>query len=438
MKLPPHTARATSRSVASALVLGCAAVAPSGCATLATNEEFALYRAYRYESSAERRTALGSEYLERYPNGRFRAEAMGDVGRREEEFWEQRRSTFEGLQAYLTSYPRGPHAVEARSRLSVYEEERRRQQVAQAAADEAERQRLAEERRASNERMRLFARNTMLAWLRTFGSVDGWGEPIGVLAQRNPDFNTAFGAEPAPVCRAGRCRKAFQIDFFVPQPGRSAIPRRLNMSVDLLLRDRRVVQAALLLHRRGVSQWYECETLALCDPADADARQQSIQWAMNQLRAVVARAFPEARETPPELTGPEPEMEGADEDSAEVATAANQPAPPIPPQPLGLQWSYVVGCGSLGGARITTPEGATPSGWEDASSAPTAVRSCLRIDAYSAPDIEGVRTDEGLRVSWIPASALPAPGRRPRPGPARPPARPAGATARPAAAPAHP
>jgi hypothetical protein len=404
-----------------AVTLGLTGLLFGGCAVIASKDEYSAYRSFRYETNADRRTALGAEYMQRYPEGRFRSNVQAEVGRQEEDFWEDRRSTLQGLQAYLQAFPNGSHAGEARARVEVYEAERRRAIEAQQAAEQAERERLAAERRAANERQRLFARNTILFWLRQFGSLDGWGEPIATVAQRNPDFNTAFGGEPAPICRAGRCRKSFRTDFFVPQPGRSAIARTLSLSLDLLMRERRIMQAQLVMHRRGLSVWYECETQGFCDPSDAEARQRSVRWAMDQLKGIVATAFPEARETPPELVGPEPEMEGAEEDEAAAQQAAAQPAPPIPPQPLGVQWSYIVGCGNLGGAQITIPENANPAGWSETTQGQnTPVRSCLRIDAYSAPDIEGVSQDEGIRVSWIPSSALPHAGGGARPArPAR-------------------
>jgi hypothetical protein len=180
--------------------------------------------------------------------------------------------------------------------------------------------------------------------------------------------------------------------------------------MDLLLRssnnERRLMQAALVLHHRGLSFWFECETQGVCDPSDPDARQRSVHWAMDQLKGIVATAFPDARETPPELVGPEPEMEGAEETPEEAVARTSAPSPPIPPQPLGVQWSYIVGCGNRGGAQIQIPDDAMPEGWAQAAGPPQPVRACLRIDAYSAPDIEGVNTDEGLRVSYIPASAL--------------------------------
>jgi hypothetical protein len=401
-------------SVAGLFVLG-------GCAVIASNDEYSMYRAYRYERNADRRTAIGAEYASRYPHGQFVTEVGGDVGRREDEFWEERRSTLEGLQAYLHAFPAGSHAAEARARMGVYDQERRRIEEQRAAAEQAERERLAAQRRSENERQRLFARNTMLFWLRLLGSLNGWGQQLQQVAELNSDFNEAFGGQPAPVCRTGRCRKSFHSDYTVPVPGRTAVEHAMDLSLDLFSRNRQLVQAGLVMHHRGLSFWFECETQGLCDPSDPDARQRSVHWAMDQLKGIVATAFPDARETPAELVGPEPEMEGAEEDPAEAAARAAQPPPPIPPQPLGVQWSYVIGCGNHGGAQITVPDDAMPQGWAQAAGSNLPVHACIRIDAYSAPDIEGVNTDEGLRISYIPATALAggAPAHPPRPGPRR-------------------
>lgn len=374
----------------------------ASCSTLAAREEWGAYRAFRYESNSDQRTTLGARYLERYPNGRFRAQVEAEVGNREEEFWDQRRSTLEGLQAYLAAFPTGQHAQEARQRIAVYQAERDRVARERAANAAAERERLAAERRAANERQRLFARNTFLYWLRTLGGLDGWGEPIPAVAQRNPEFNAAFGAQPPPVCRAGRCRKAFQVACTVPIPGRTALSRQLLPTLDLVLRERRVVQAALVFQRRGLGTWFECETQTPVESGDADAQGQAQRWALDQLKGLVATAFPDARETPPELLGPPPEMESpSDDDDPEAGRRrAAQAAQPIPAQPLGVVWSYVVGCEGRGGPVIEAPEDAPAATWDSAQTSvqPTA---CLRIDAYAAPDVEGVRTDEGLRISWI-------------------------------------
>lgn len=397
-----------------------ATVVATGCSTLASRDDFTAFRAYRYESSADRRTQLGADYLERFPQGRFRAQVEADVRGREEEFWDQRRATLEGLQAYLDAFPNGQFAAQARQRIAAYEAERQEQLRRQREREEEDRRRREAERQAIAERQRMFVRNQMLFWLRTFGGINAWGEPLRVLAPQNPEFNNAFGAQPAPQCGAQRCRKLYHVDFFVPVPGRSALPRSLDFALDLMLGEgRRVYQTRLVLQRRGLSSWFECETAGMSDPNDPEQRQRSIQWAMDQLRGIIATAFPDARETPPELVGPEPEPEGelaADPAEQQEVSAAQSP---IPPQPLGTQFSYIVGCGALGGARISVPEGARPQGWTEASSEPAPVRACLRIDAYAAPDAEGISQDEGLRISFIPPSALQAPASRT----ARPPRR---------------
>jgi hypothetical protein len=395
-----------------------AGVLVSSCAVVASRDEFAAYRNFRYETNPDRRTTLGAEYLDRYRGGRFASEVQREISAREEEFWEERRSTLEGLQAYLQAFPAGTHVEEARARINVYEAERRRLAEERAAAEQAERERLAAERRAQNERQRLFARNTILYWLRQLGSIEGWGETLGTVAQRNPDFNAAFGGQPEPRCRAGRCVKTYQVDFTVPVPGRTALSRQLTLNLaletiaDPAQQGRRLRRAQLVMPRRGLSIWYECETQGQCDPSDPNQRAQSVRWAMDQLKGIVATAFPNARETPPELVGPEPEPEGVEEE--EGAQAAAQPVPPILPQPLGVQWSYVVGCGNVGGAQIQIPENARPVGWAETTGEAPPVRACLRIDAFSAPDIEGLpTTNEGLWITYIPPSALPQQPARP-------------------------
>src|SRR5687768_8589330 len=109
----------------------------SSCSLLASRDEYALYRAFRYETNREQRTVRGSAYIARYPQGQFRSDIQGEVSGHEDDFWEERRSTLEGLQAYLEAFPSGPHAAEARTRIGVYEAERRRTAEQQAAADQA-------------------------------------------------------------------------------------------------------------------------------------------------------------------------------------------------------------------------------------------------------------------------------------------------------------
>src|SRR5690242_19565556 len=88
-----------------------------GCATITSPDEYALYRTFQYEQNPDRRTAIGTEYTRRYPEGRFHDKVATEVAHREDEFWDERRSTLEGLQAYLLTFPSGNHSAEARARI---------------------------------------------------------------------------------------------------------------------------------------------------------------------------------------------------------------------------------------------------------------------------------------------------------------------------------
>ncbi|MDP3279283.1 MAG: hypothetical protein Q8Q09_29095 [Deltaproteobacteria bacterium] len=409
-----------------------------GCAGFASVDEFAAYRAVRYETNADERTRLGSEYVSQYPQGRFIAGVQGEVSAREETFWEERRSTVEGLQAYLDAYPSGTHRGEARARLDVYEGERRALQTARETREREERERLEQQRQAQNERQRTFMRETLLYWLRSTGAITGWGSELGEVARTNTEFAANFqNTPPVPVCRGGRCRKSYQLDFFVPVPGRSAQPRRLQMLYDLNFSERRLNGFSFTFANTGLAVWYERETMTAVLADQPATRDTAMQWSLANLRGIVAMVFPNARVTPPSLVGEDPEMGGdvADDtampsiggdvvDDTPPATpvapvaAATPPAAAlantVPVHPANTQFSFVVGtCASLGGAEITIPEGAAPVGFNAAAQTAPTVNGCLRIDGYTA--IQGVNTDEGLRVTFIPAGALPRRG-----GPARP------------------
>jgi len=420
-----------------------------GCGVVASRSEYATYRAYRYETDQHRRVELAADYLEHYPRGLFRRQAESDLRGRDDEFWDGHRDTEEGVRQYVALFPAGSHLGEAQSRLNSW----------QAQADAVRERNLAEEReriRIREQQLRLealrrkyYARTTIAEWLRLVGGLDGWGQTIPTLAERNVDFNNAFGSEPRPQCRAGRCRKSLGTAFVIPIPGRSALQRQLALSVDLLRPGGNVVQAMVLFHRKGLSTWYEAETDNVVE--DAEGRQTAVAWSLRQLQGIVATVFPDARETPPELYGPDPEMEGSVSEDDSAPPDTTRALPPIPPRPLGVQWSYVVGC-NRGGAQITVPENARPADWTETNAELPNVRSCLRIDAYSALDIEGMSTDEGLRISYIAPNAIPgarpttpprpgAPTTGPRPpGTATPPAvrPPTGTPPRPAGAPTTP
>lgn len=430
----------------------------SGCASFANPDELNLFRSIRYESDPARRTHLGSEYVTRYPQGRFISSIGAEVSAAEEQFWEERRSTLEGLTAYIAAYPQGSHVGEARARINVYEAERleqRRQREAREAAERATRE---AQRAAENERQRVFARETMVYWLRSTGGITGWGNTLGEVATANREFAQNFqNTAPTPVCRGGRCAKNYTLDFYVPVPGRAAVPRRLQFSYALTFQERRLNGYSFTFPNagqpnQGLTVWYERENATAVLPDQAATRETANRWVLDNLKGIIAMAFPNARETPQALLGEDPELGGDVADDSSVpaiggdvvddtapaggqttpattpatqpAQAANQAAGAalrgIPNHPLGTQFSYVVGnCGGLGGAEITIPEGAVPANFNAAAQQPPTVNGCLRIDGFLA--VQGVTNVEGLMISFIPESALP----RRAGGRARPAGRPA-------------
>lgn len=412
-----------------------AAMAIAGCRVVSSRADYAAYRTFRYAAEGSDRLAAASEYLQAQPQGRFRPEVQAVVNATEEDYWADHRASLDGLNEYLRAFPAGAHFDEARQRLAVYERNRQQAEAARRTAEEADRQRREEEHEASATRARMWGRTSFDRWVRLFAGLNAWGRGVGEIVQGNPEFGAAFENTP-PQCRASHCRRDYVQDFFIPVPGRSAIPRRATLSLDMVRfgTERNVNQVFTVMRNRGLTQWWELETQGAADPADPQAREAAVRWTMDQLRAIVAASFADAKETPAELYGPPPEamVMGGEEDENAAPEAVDANACVIPSQPLGTRWSALVGCANVTGRPFTAPAEAVQAHSQAMGAPAPAVtaRACLRIDAYAALDGEGMPTDEGISLSLIPACATPAvaaptrPGARPRP-PGRPAARPA-------------
>jgi PAS domain-containing protein len=407
-----------------------------GCGVWSSPSDYSAYRAYRYEAAGPERLAAGGRYLTQHADGRFAGEVRGVVLAQEEDFWADHRSSVDGLNEYLRAFPVGTHLDEARERLRVFEQARAQQEAERRVAAEAERVRRETELREASARQRLWMRTQFNRWVRLFGGLNGWGQGMGPIVQGNPDFGSAFENDP-PQCRAAHCRKNYNLDFYIPVPGRSAVPRRIGFTLDMVRvgTDRLVNQTQLLVHNRGLTAWWELENQQIADAESAEAREAAVRWTMDQLRAATAASFPEAHDTPAELYGPPPEavMQGVEDDDTAEPTPVDPNACVVPSQPLGTRWSAVVGCEGITTPRFTAPQEATEAHAHSLTSDEPAVtpHACLRFDAYAAIDGEGMSTDEGLTVTLIPPCAIrpPAPVAPVRPGrpgrPARPAARPA-------------
>jgi len=92
----------------------------TGCASfVASPGDYASYRATRTAADLDERMRAVRLYLERHPEGAFASEVSSFYERAEPLYFEARKSTIAGLRAYLEALPDGPHAEEARTRLSA-------------------------------------------------------------------------------------------------------------------------------------------------------------------------------------------------------------------------------------------------------------------------------------------------------------------------------
>ncbi|MEZ4391314.1 MAG: hypothetical protein R3A48_09485 [Polyangiales bacterium] len=399
-------------------------LAAAGCRVFASNRDYAAYRAYRYEGDDTERLAAGSRYLAAYPRGAFHAEVSRLVNGAEEDYWDAHRSSVDGLQQYLATFPQGSHVGEAQQRMRAFETARREREEERRVAEQQAAAEREAQLRATAARQRVWVRAAFNRWSRLFVGLQGWGQGVGAIVGANPTFSAAFENAP-PQCRGSHCRKEYLNDFYIPVPGRSAVPRRSTFQLDMVRvgAERSVNQVMLHARNRGLTQWWESEHQEAADPADAAAREAAVRWAMDQLRAVVATAFPTAQETPAELYGPPPEamMQGVEEDENAAPTPVDPTACVIPSQPLGTRWSAVIGCSPLNNPRALTPPSTevmeAHARSMESDEQPVTASSCLRLDAFAALDGEGMSTDEGLAISLIPACALTpaAPARPARP-----------------------
>lgn len=98
----------------------------AGQRVIASPSEYASYRATRIAGDLDTKMAATSHYLDEFPNGAFHAEVARFYERAEPLYFEARKRTESGLAAYLEALPDGPHAEEARHRLSISNRKRGR------------------------------------------------------------------------------------------------------------------------------------------------------------------------------------------------------------------------------------------------------------------------------------------------------------------------
>lgn len=99
------------------LLAGCGS---AGAKIIASPDEYASYRAVRTAGSLDAKLSATARYLDAYSQGAFHGEVARFYERAEPLYFEARKGSRAGLVAYLEALPSGPHAEEARHRLSIF------------------------------------------------------------------------------------------------------------------------------------------------------------------------------------------------------------------------------------------------------------------------------------------------------------------------------
>lgn len=266
-------------ALALAVTLGVAS-----CATVASPAEYGRYRNVRLSTDETERLIQSRAYLQAYPSGFWAPELQGLLADSEVRFYEARAQDRAGLATYLRLYPEGTFAEQARARMAalhVVEQRAAGQAAARAAEDQAEQVRLDALRRG-------WLRRFSGAWLRMFGTLQGWGQPIATVAQRNPEFSESFGRPPRPRCTQDECVKYYTARYAIAVSGGTRLERTAQLIVRLTLKSGGLARAELILPGWGFSRWFELEKNQLVIDSDPDERNRAVDFALAGLRAMLS------------------------------------------------------------------------------------------------------------------------------------------------------
>jgi hypothetical protein len=265
-------------------ILVASVLALSGCAVFATHDEYAAYRAVRLARSEDERLVAASAFAQNHATSGLAPEVVPQYWAQEDSVWVSGNATRDGLERYLSLYPTGQYVELARARLAavttvethVAVEETHTTEAVHATAEQ-----LAAERRQWVSRAATF-------WMRTLLGIRNYGQPIASVARANPEFSTAFGQEPAPVCTPTHCLKHYHSHYAIPVPGATRIERDMHMFLRLRMDARgRVERVEVLMPNKGFSRWYEMENRTLVTDEDPEQRQQAIEWALGRLEPII-------------------------------------------------------------------------------------------------------------------------------------------------------
>lgn len=253
----------------------------SGCGfdgrrVVSSSSEYDLYRQTRVAPTFEGRLGSAWEYLERYPEGEFRADVRAWFQRAEADYFVHAGPSQRRLRRYLAVLPNGPHAPDARLRLAELEQAALVQKQKEASVLERARAVSADLEAAEAARKRFL--DVAAGW------VERLTEPRGFDAQ----FVQGFRVEaPAATCDDQRCVKQFSMTYSIPDAGKLS-ERVAVFDVILTFAGETVVRGELmgpdLFSRLGEA----AQRLAV--PVDDGQRRAEAIGATEQLLAAVIEA----------------------------------------------------------------------------------------------------------------------------------------------------
>lgn len=260
-----------------------------GCASAerltADPTDYALYRRTRTAETSEARLTASFEYLERVPDGRFRDEVKRWFERAEPVFYQRSSQSVAGLQGYLATLPKGPHAKDAGERIAELAQQKRVERVRD--AEVLEEALGVEQRLADADAMRRTVVREISEWASRMANIPSFGKPTSDLPHETIHHYRVL--EPAARCADERCVKRVSLPYAIPD-GKRISPRKVLFDVELELHRGNVVRARLL----GPELWsrlYEAADRTPVRPDDAQARTEALARAVQIVELALGAAF---------------------------------------------------------------------------------------------------------------------------------------------------
>lgn len=263
----------------------------AGCSVFATHEEYGAYRTVRLAQNDDERLLAMATYMEHYPTGYWSSEIRNERDAREQGVWLSGNSTQAGLERYLAAYPDGTYAEQAHARLAAVSHVEEHREVEQEHVVAVQRVDAA----AQAEQRRQWVTQATTFWARTLLGIRNYGQSIAQVARANPEFSTAFGQAPAPMCTPTHCLKHYHAHYAIPVPGATRIEREMQLFMRIRLESGHVERVEVLMPNMGFSRWYELENRTLVTDEDPAQRQQAMEWALQRLLPIIAEAAAGAR-----------------------------------------------------------------------------------------------------------------------------------------------